>query len=67
MRLIELFVLVLTVMTYSGIDPKKIFVYETLEKARGSITKRTKGDIYAIINFNYMNAFNKMLREDDDK
>ena len=41
--------------------------YENLEKARGAITKRTKGDIYAIINFNYMNDFNKMLREDDDK
>ena len=56
-----------TRLKYSGIDPKKIFVYENLEKARGAITKRTKGDIYAIINFNYMNDFNKMLREDDDK
>lgn len=56
-----------TRLKYSGVDPKKIFVYEDLKKAEGSITRRTKGDIYAIINFNYMNDFNKMLNEGEKK
>lgn len=50
-------------LKYSGIDTKKIFVYEDLKKAEGSIKKRTKGDVYAIINFNYMDEFNKMMKD----
>ncbi len=52
-----------TRLKYSGIDTKKIFVYEDLKKAQGSIQKRTKGDVYAIINFNYMDDFNKMMKD----
>lgn len=54
-----------TRLKYSGIDTKKIFVYENLKKAQGSIQKRTKGDVYAIINFNYMDDFNKMMKDGD--
>lgn len=54
-----------TRLKYSGIDSKKIFVYEDLKSAKGSIQRRTKGDIYAIINFNYMDEFNKMMKDGD--
>jgi UDP-N-acetylmuramyl tripeptide synthase len=51
---------------YAGVDQKKIFVYENLDKAKGSIKKRTNGNIYAILNFDYIIPFNKIMNEGDD-
>ena len=48
------------------LSQKKIFVYENLDKAKGSIKKRTNGNIYAILNFDYIIPFNKIMNEGDD-
>lgn len=56
-----------TRIKYANVNPKKIFVYENLEAAKGAIKKRTNGNIYAILNFDYVEPFNKIMNEGDSK
>ncbi len=50
-----------TRMNYAGIDSSKIVPFDTLEKATTYIKKKTKGDIYAILNFDYVEPFHELM------
>lgn len=49
-------------LKFAGIDPKKIIIKEDLYTAKNNILK-SKGDIYAILNFDYIKPFNEILEE----
>lgn len=49
-------------LKYAGIDEKKIVMRDNLYFAKNDI-KKSKGDIYAILNFDYLNDFNKVMEE----
>lgn len=51
-----------TRMKYAGIDEKKIAVFENLNEATIYLKKRSKGDIFAILNFDYVKPFNELLK-----
>lgn len=55
-----------TRMNYAGIDSKKIIPFETLEKASNYIREKTKGDIYAILNFDYVEPFRELITRGDE-
>ena len=44
-----------------GIDEKKIFCFSNLEAASDIILNRSKGNIYAVLNFDYVEPFNKIV------
>lgn len=50
-----------TRMKYAGIEEKKIAVFDTLEKAAIEIKVHSKGNIYAILNFDYVEPFNAIM------
>ena len=52
-------------MKYAGISNDKIKIYETLESATDFIKTQTNGDIYAIVNFDYVDPFNKLMNVGD--
>lgn len=56
-----------TRMKYAGIEEKKIMVYDHLEQAVFDIKQKTKGDIFAILNFDYVEPFNKYMNVGDKK
>lgn len=49
-------------LKYAGFDEKKIRVFNDLYEAKDDI-KNSKGDIYAILNFDYIKPFNEVLEE----
>ena len=49
-------------LKYAGIDEKKIIIRENLYTAKKDI-KNSKGDIYAILNFDYLNDFNTVMED----
>lgn len=49
-------------LKYAGIDEKKIKIHEDLYTAKEDI-KNSSGDIYAILNFDYINDFNRVMEE----
>lgn len=51
-----------TRMKYAGIQEKKILVFDSLEKATEAIKFQTKGNIYAILNFDYVEPFNRLMK-----
>lgn len=50
-----------TRLKYAGIEKKKIIVYTTLEETICDIKKKTKENIYAILNFDYVEPFNSLM------
>lgn len=46
-----------------GIDEKKIFCFSNLEAASDIIINHSKGNIYAVLNFDYVEPFNKIVGE----
>ena len=52
-------------MKYAGIDNEKIKIYETLEESVSYLKQQTNGDIYAILNFDYVDPFNKLMNVGD--
>ena len=50
---------------YSGIDAK-IVTFETLAQATDYIKTKTKGNIYGILNFDYVKPFNNLMMESDE-
>lgn len=50
-----------TRMKYAGIDEKKIAVFDNLEAAGVEIKNKTKGNIYAVLNFDYVEPFNRIM------
>lgn len=55
-----------TRMKYAGIDEKKIKTFESLEGVTACLAK-TKGDIFAILNFDLVLPFQEILKEGDSK
>lgn len=53
-----------TRLKYAGIYEKDIMVFDQLEEATTEIKKRTSGNIYAILNFDYVEPFNHYMKED---
>lgn len=56
-----------TRMKYAGIEEKKILIFDELKPATETIKKKTKGNIYAILNFDYVIPFNNLMNETGDK
>lgn len=52
-------------MKYAGIDEKKILIYDHLDQAVKDIKEKTKGEIFAILNFDYVEPFNKYMNVGD--
>ncbi len=52
-----------TRMKYAGISEKKIVVFDDLKEASNEIKFKTKGNIYAILNFDYVEPFNRYMKE----
>lgn len=53
-----------TRLKYAGIDEKNIIVFEQIRESIPYIQKKTKGNIYAILNFDYVEPFKKEMRGD---
>lgn len=53
-----------TRMKYAGFTNDQIEIYEDLNKAKDMIKNKSKGDIYAILNFDYVKPFNDIMKED---
>ena len=51
-----------TRLKYAGIDEKRIKIHKDLYSAKGDI-QNSKGSIYAILNFDYLNDFNTVMEE----
>lgn len=49
-------------LKYAGIDDKKVIIHKNLYEAKEDINK-SKGNIYAILNFDYINDFNNVMEE----
>lgn len=49
-------------LKYAGIDEDKIKIHKNLYAAKEDIRK-SSGDIYAILNFDYVNDFNRVMEE----
>lgn len=52
-----------TRIKYAGFDPKKILIFESLEEAKNTIKDKSKGDIFAILNFDYVKPFNDIMED----
>jgi len=52
-----------TRIKYAGFKPSKIKIYENLEDASDMIKNKSKGDIFAILNFDYVTPFNYIMEE----
>jgi len=47
----------------AGIEKSKIMTYNNLEEATKYIKNKTKGNIYGILNFDYVKPFNELMNE----
>ncbi len=52
-----------TRLKYANIDKKKIVCFSSLEEAINTIKNKTKGNIYGILNFDYVKPFNDLMNE----
>lgn len=52
-----------TRMKYAGFKEDKIIVFDRLEESANYIKTKTKGNIYAILNFDYVEPFKQVMRE----
>ncbi len=55
-----------TRLKYAGINEKQIMTFNNLDEASDSIKNKTKGDIYAILNFDYVEPLNKIMKGEQD-
>lgn len=53
-----------TRMKYAGFKSNQIEIYDNLEEAKDMIKNKSKGDIFAILNFDYVIPFNNIMKED---
>lgn len=54
-----------TRLKYAGIDEKTITVFDSLSDSVTYIKQKTKGNIYAILNFDYVEPFKQAMKESD--
>lgn len=52
-----------TRLKYASFDDKQILTFDTLEVATDTLKTKTKGDVFAILNFDYVEPFNKLMME----
>ncbi len=52
-----------TRIKYAGIDEKNILTFENLNQTEKILKEKTKGDIFAILNFDYVVPFNELMTE----
>ena len=52
-----------TRLKYAGFDEKKIICFDNLYKAE-KVIKKSSGSIYAILNFDYLDFFNDIMKEE---
>lgn len=55
-----------TRIKYAGIDEKNILTFDNLEQTKKILKEKTKGDIFAILNFDYVYPFNELMIEGDN-
>lgn len=48
----------------AGFKHNQIMIYDNLEEAKSMIKYKSTGDVFAILNFDYVEPFNKIMRED---
>lgn len=53
-----------TRMKYAGFKNNQIKIYSNLDEAEDMIKNKSNGDIFAILNFDYVNPFNELMKED---
>ena len=53
-----------TRMKYARLKNNQIKIYENLKEAEEMIKEKSNGDIFAILNFDYVNPFNELMKED---
>lgn len=56
-----------TRVKYANIDEKKIKTFDSLEEAVPYIKEKTKGDIFAILNFDYVIPFHELMNGSEKK
>jgi UDP-N-acetylmuramoylalanine-D-glutamate ligase len=54
-----------TRLKYAGLDEKKIIAFKSLDEAKYTIKDKSKGNIYAILNFDYVEPFNQLMKGSD--
>ena len=54
-----------TRLKYAGIEEKSIVVFDELKGSTSYIKQKTKGNIYAILNFDYVEPFKQEMKESD--
>jgi hypothetical protein len=54
-----------TRIKYAGIDEKDIIVLDNLDNIKEVVEKETKGNVYGILNFDYVKPFINNIRKDD--
>ncbi len=52
-------------LKYAGFDENKLAIYEKLEDAVSDLKQNTNGNIYAIVNFDYVDPFNNLMMVGD--
>ena len=53
-----------TRMKLAGFKHNQIMIYDNLKDAEDMIKTESKGDIFAILNFDYVDSFNALMKED---
>lgn len=56
-----------TRLKYAGIKEEKLVIYPTLEETVKDIKENTKENIYAILNFDYVEPFNTFMNMEEEK
>lgn len=51
-----------TRLKYAGINEKLIMAFNNLDEASNTIKRKTKGNIYAVVNFDYVEPFNQIMK-----
>lgn len=54
-------------MKYAGFKEEQIMMYNDLNEATDMIKNKSKGDIFAILNFDYVIPFNNLMAGDDNE
>lgn len=49
-------------LKYANIDSKKIITFNSLDEAIPYVLNKTKGNIYGVLNFDYVNPFNSLIK-----
>ena len=51
-------------MKYAGIKKENIITIDNLDNIKEIIEEKTKGNVYAVLNFDYVEPFKKNIKEE---